>query len=125
MSVPDKKGYRSFPNSIRHLIPGFLCSFDFPDLVAALAPRPLICTEGGLDRDFALVSKAYEIVGKKGAFKCYHYPKFTDPSARSQISDLPDGLEPDTYFSMVNVEPGMHYFKEELVIPWIRELLGL
>lgn len=125
MSVPDKKGYRSFPNSIRHLIPGFLCNFDFPDLVAALAPRPLICTEGGLDRDFALVSKAYEIAGKKSDFKFYHYPKFTDPSARSRISDLPVGLEPDTYFSMVNVEPGMHYFKEELVIPWIRKLLGL
>lgn len=26
------------------------------DIVAALAPRPVICTEGGLDRDFQLIS---------------------------------------------------------------------
>lgn len=39
MTKPDPKGIRPFPNSIEHLIPGFLTQFDFPDLVAALAPR--------------------------------------------------------------------------------------
>ena len=35
MTKPDEKGRRPFPNSIEHLIPGFLTQFDFPDLVAA------------------------------------------------------------------------------------------
>lgn len=124
MSVPDKKGYRSFPNSIRHLIPSFLCNFDFPDLVAALAPRPLICTEGGLDRDFQLVSRAYEIAGGKDNFTCYHYPKYADPSQRQNLKELPEGLNGETYFRLANVEPGQHYFKQELVIPWL-EKIGL
>lgn len=68
MTKPDPKGIRLFPNSIEHLIPGFLTQFDFPDLVAALAPRPVICTEGGLDRDFDLIRKAYEISGKPDHF---------------------------------------------------------
>ena len=50
MTMPSSRGVRSAPNSIRHLIPGFWKQFDFPDIVAALAPRPVICTEGGLDR---------------------------------------------------------------------------
>lgn len=68
MTEPDSKGARPFPNSIEHLIPGFLTQFDFPDLVAALAPRPVICTEGGLDRDFDLIGKAYRIAGKPENF---------------------------------------------------------
>lgn len=124
MSVPDKDGYRLYPNSIRHLIPGFLCSFDFPDLVAALAPRPLICTEGGLDRDFRLVNRAYVIAGKKDNFEYHHYPKYMDASLRYDMEELPKGLDGDNYFKLVNVEGGMHYFKEELVIPWLKNLLN-
>ena len=124
MSVPDKDGYRSFPNSIRHLTPGFLCNFDFPDLVAALAPRPLICTEGGLDRDFQLVSRAYEIAGEKDNFTYYHYPKYAAPNQRQGLKELPKGLAGENYLRLVNVEPGQHYFKEELVIPWL-EKIGL
>ena len=62
MTKPDPKGIRLFPNSIEHLIPGFLTQFDFPDLVAALAPRPVICTEGGLDRDFDLIRNTLHII---------------------------------------------------------------
>lgn len=123
MSVPDKKGRRSYPNSIRHLVPGFLCNFDFPDLVAALAPRPLICTEGGLDRDFEIVSRSYELAGKKENFTFYHYPGFASSAMRHDMKELPKGLDAATYYSLVNVEPGKHYFKEELVIPWLRKLL--
>lgn len=51
MTKPDKENRRPFPNSIRHLIPGYWRYFNFPDVVASLAPRPIIFTEGGLDRD--------------------------------------------------------------------------
>ena len=111
MTKPDPKGIRLFPNSIEHLIPGFLTQFDFPDLVAALAPRPVICTEGGLDRDFDLIRKAYEISGKPDHFTYY------------QIEQVPEGIDRDTYFNLVNVDPKNHYFKEEWVLPWIDKVL--
>lgn len=57
MTMPDKCGYGPPANSIRHLVPGFWNRFDFPDIVALLAPCPLLCTEGGLDRDFRLVAR--------------------------------------------------------------------
>ena len=123
MTKPDPKGIRLFPNSIEHLIPGFLTQFDFPDLVAALAPRPVICTEGGLDRDFDLIWKAYEISGKPDHFTYYHYKKFVDPKDRKQIEQVPEGIDRDTYFNLVNVDPKNHYFKEEWVLPWIDKVL--
>lgn len=123
MTRPGPDGTRPFPNSIEHLIPGFLTRFDFPDLVAALAPRPLICTEGGLDRDFDLIKKAYAILGRPGNFTYYHYKKFAIPEARKQITRLPEGIDRDTYFNLVNVDPKNHYFKEEWVLPWIDEVL--
>ena len=123
MTKPDPKGIRLFPNSIEHLIPGFLTQFDFPDLVAALAPPPVICTEGGLDRDFDLIRKAYEISGKPDHFTYYHYKKFVDPKDRKQIEQVPEGIDRDTYFNLVNVDPKNHYFKEEWVLPWIDKVL--
>lgn len=42
MTLPDERGRRPWPNDISHLIPGFLMEFDFPDIVASLAPRPVI-----------------------------------------------------------------------------------
>lgn len=69
MTEPDKNGIRPFPNTIRHLIPNFWNNFNFPDIVAAIAPRPLILTEGGLDRDLNLVRKAYEITGHPRIWK--------------------------------------------------------
>lgn len=123
MTRPDSKGVRPFPNSIEHLIPGFLKQFDFPDLVAALAPRPVICTEGGLDRDFNLIKKAYRLSGKPDNFTFYHYKKFADPKDRKQLEQVPEGVDRDTYFSLANVDPKNHYFKEEWVLPWLDELL--
>jgi hypothetical protein len=123
MTQPDSKGVRPFPNSIEHLIPGFLKQFDFPDLVAALAPRPVICTEGGLDRDFNLIKKAYRLSGKPDNFTFYHYKKFADPKDRKQLEQVPEGVDRDTYFNLANVDPKNHYFKEEWVLPWLDELL--
>lgn len=115
---------RPFPNSIEHLIPGFLMEFDFPDIVAALAPRPVICTEGGLDRDFAIIATAYDIAGQPNNFEWHHYPKYSDPASRQQIEVLPSGIDRDTYFRLVNVDPPSHYFKKELVMPWIHRILS-
>lgn len=122
MTWPDSKGRRPWPNDISHLIPGFLRQFDFPDLVAVLAPRPVICTEGGLDRDFRLVGQAYALAGKPENFTYYHYKAFVEPEKREDRQVLPAGVDRDTYFRMVNVDPKNHYFKAEYVLPWIRKI---
>lgn len=122
MTKPDSKGNRPFPNSIEHLIPQFLTRFDFPDIVCALAPRPIIFTEGGLDRDFDLVRKAYEISGDTSVVECHHYPKFADSSARAKIDEVPCGVDRQEYFNIVNCDPPSHHFKMPLVHPWLRKL---
>ena len=124
MTIPNSRGMRPAPNSIRHLIPGFWKQFDFPDIVAALAPRPVICTEGGLDRDFKLISSAYRMAGAPEHFQYHHQPRFADPAQRWQGSRLPAGLDRDAFFRLANVDPRNHFFKKDLVIPWIKTLLS-
>lgn len=123
MTMPNGRGVRSAPNSIRHLIPGFWKQFDFPDIVAALAPRPVICTEGGLDRDFQLISAAYRMAGAPDHFQYHHQPRFADPAQRWHGSQLPAGLDRDAFFRFANVDPRNHFFKKDLVIPWLKTLL--
>ena len=103
----------------------FLTNFDFPDVVASLAPRPVICTEGGLDRDLKLVVKAFELSGHPENFTYYHYKELQDPSKRKDLQEVPEGVDLDTYFELVNVQPKNHYFKSEYIIPWIKNLLDL
>ncbi len=124
MTYPDANGYRPFPNSIRHLIPGFLCHFDFPDLVAALAPRYVICTEGGMDRDFGKIKKAFQLAGYPERFVFYHYPRFAALEARTYLDRLPEGIDRSTFFRLANVDPPMHYFKKEWVFPWLNGIVG-
>lgn len=123
MTAPDRRGERPFPNSIEHLVPEFLSTFDFPDIVAALAPRPVICTEGGLDRDFALVRCAYGKAGAADRFEFHHYARYANPAARVPVDTLPAGIDRATFFRLVNVDPPNHYFKREWVLPWLRRLL--
>lgn len=122
MTRPAGNGTRPAPNSIRHLIPGFWQQFDFPDIVASLAPRPVICTEGGLDRDFRLIQQAYTLAGAPNAFRYHHQPKFAD-TPRWDGDRLPHGLDRNAFFELVNVDPRHHFFKKELVIPWLHHIL--
>lgn len=126
MDKPDEKGNRPFPNSIEHLIPGFLMEFDFPDIVAALSPRPVICTEGGLDRDFHIIEKIYENAGAPENFEYHHYEKYADPAERIMIGkdELPGNLDLWEFFRLVNVDSPNHYFKAEFVMPWLDRFLS-
>lgn len=122
LTEPDERGIRPLPNSIRHLIPGFLRNFDFPDLVAALAPRPVICPEGGLDRDLDLLRKAYQIAGKPEHITIHHYPRFAD-KPRGKYERLPEGLNRALYFDLINVDPPMHDIKVDKILPWLDAVL--
>lgn len=124
MTAPDANGNRPFPNNIEHLIPEFLTEFDFPDIVAALAPRPVICTEGGLDRDFHLIERAYDLAGApEGTFEYHHYAKFVPDSMRQAVEEVPAGINRDTFFRICNVDPPRHYFKREHILPWLDRIL--
>lgn len=123
LNRPGAGGRRPFPNSIRHLIPGYWRYFNFPDVAASLAPRPIIFTEGGLDRDFRLVRSAYADFGASDNAECHHYAKYADPAARSGIERMPEGIDGPTFFRLANVDPPSHYFKHELVLPWLRRIL--
>lgn len=105
------------------MIPKFWNNFNFPDIVAAIAPRPLILTEGGLDRDLNLVRKAYEITGHPENLEIHHYPKFSDPKTCIDLDSLPEGMNRDQYYDLVNVDRTSHYFKAITVIPWLEKLL--
>ena len=124
LTALDSEGRRPFPNSIEHLIPGFLLEFDFPDIVAAMAPRPVLLTEGGLDRDFRLVGEAYELSGGKGNAECHHYPKYADASDRSELEELPEGLNLNEFFRLVNCDSPSHGFKAALAVPWLKRQLS-
>lgn len=123
MTLPDEEGYRPWPNDIAHLIPGFLVEFDFPDLVAALSPRPVICTEGGMDRDFSSVHSAFKTAGAPDAFESHHYVKFLDPADRVPLDKMPEGINRATFFRLANVDPPSHYFKAEHILPWLKKIL--
>lgn len=124
LTEPDAKGDRPTPNhGISHSIPRFFSTFDLPDICAAVAPRPLLITEGGLSRDLDLVKKAYEIAGNEGNFQYYYYPKYSDPQYRSNLKELPYGIGRNTYLDLVNVNPGNHFFKMNLVAPWLNRVL--
>lgn len=124
MNKPDANGARPFPNNIEHLIPEFLTEFDFPDIVCALAPRPVICTEGGLDRDFDIIAGAFAKAGAPEAFERHHYAMYADPAARVPVDTLPTGIDRDEFFRLCNVDPPHHYFKTEWILPWLHKLLG-
>ncbi len=124
LTAVGEDGRRPFPNSLEHLIPGFLLEFDFPDIVAAMAPRPVLMTEGGLDRDFELVGKAYELAGAQGNAEWHHYPKYADPADRKEIEKLPEGLDLQTFFRLVNCDSPSHGFKTALAVPWMKEQLS-
>ncbi|ADV44728.1 alpha/beta hydrolase family protein [Bacteroides helcogenes] len=124
MTAPDENGRRPFPNSIRHLIPNFWRYFNFPDIVASLAPRPLILTEGGLDRDLDLVRRAYEISEHPENVEIHHYAKFQMEEARNKMDKLPEGMDRNSYYISVNVDGVNHYFKNEYVLPWLERLFN-
>lgn len=123
LNAARDNGARPYPNTDEHLIPCFLTTFDFPDIVAAFAPRPVIMTEGGMDRDFDMIRAAYAKAGAPDGATCIHYAKYADPADRQRLDTVPSGLDMDGFFRLANVDPPNHYFKAEHVLPWLRDLL--
>ena len=70
-----------------------------------------------------LISAAYRMAGAPDHFQYHHQPRFADPAQRWHGSQLPAGLDRDAFFRFANVDPRNHFFKKDLVIPWLKTLL--
>ncbi|MGB0579642.1 MAG: alpha/beta hydrolase family protein [Limisphaerales bacterium] len=116
---PDRHGIRPSANWLGHCVPGMWKWFDYPDLVAAFAPRPLILTEGGPAHSLDLVREAYERAGAAKNLSIHHYPMFSDPANRKYDKPIPEGLDINGWFEYAHVDPPRHFFKGYLAVPFL------
>ena len=107
-----------------HYTPGMLRWFDTSDLVAAVAPRPVLVCEGGMGKDVARVRQAYRAFGADEAFRVVYSPRFADPAQRKpQTEGPPEGLTIDEFKAWAAQDSGWHYFKDDIAVPWLKGIL--
>ena len=122
---PDNKGRRPQTNWLGHCVPGMWKYFDYPDIIASLAPRPVILTEGGAQHDFDLLKRAYQIMDAPDNLSVHHQKKFEKAKNRKyDYVDIPEGLSTDEYWEYVNVDTKNHYFKANLAVPWLKNIFN-
>ncbi len=108
-----------------HYTPGLLEWFDMPDLLAAIAPRPLLVSEGALPHAERTVRLAYRLVGASKAFKVHHFPAYRDPKKRKRASQrIPEGLTAAEFKTWRHLVSPEHYFKEDVAVPWLERALS-
>ncbi len=112
-------------NPLWHVIPGLLAWLDFPDLLASLAPRPLLITEGGPTHHLERVARAYELVGARARYAYHYYPKYSRPEdRRHDFETIPEGIPEEEWFEYANLDVPDHCFKENLAVPWLLEQMA-
>jgi hypothetical protein len=110
--------------ALHQYVPDLLAWLDYPDLMASLAPRPLLISEGGRGADLNLLRRAYELAGAPEALEVVYYPRYATPDLRP-LDDLPlpEGLTSEEYFKYANVDAPNHEFKPEVCVPWLARTL--
>ena len=108
-----------------HVVPGQYQWYDSPDIQAALAPRPLLYTEGGRTPQINRVRVAYGLAGAPDNVKVYYCRRYADADSR-QYDDqpIPEGLTQEEYLLYANVDVGEHRFHPEYAVPWLTEVFG-
>ncbi|MFO8080598.1 MAG: alpha/beta hydrolase family protein [Armatimonadota bacterium] len=111
--------------SLWQYVPDFISWFDYPDLMAAIAPRPLLITEGGRTVHIERVREAFRALGAEERFDVAYYPKYADPADRPHDGEpIPEGLSMDEYLAeWANVDVPEHSFKPDVAVPWLAEVL--
>ena len=108
-----------------HIIPGFMQSFDFPDLCAAIAPKYLAFNEGGADEFFRTVQRAYALLGAEDRLQITHYPKYQDPASRTLHGTVPRyGLSQQTHFDWLYCDAPDHSFRGEPSVRLLKKCFG-
>lgn len=100
---------------------------DQPDLMAALAPRPLLLAEGGAWKGvIEKVSRAYTLVGAAANLRVAYYDKYADAGSRrfeGEAVSRMSGLTDEEYLLRSNVDARQHSFHPERNVPWLCERL--
>ena len=108
------------------VVPGIFQWFDYTDLEASLAPRPLLFTEGGRPSQIAKIRQAYAMTGAPDAVRLYHYEKYEEPASRRRDdAKLPVGISSEQYFAHAYVDAARHRFRPHRAVPWLAEVFGL
>jgi len=108
------------------VVPGIFQWFDYTDLQASLAPRPLLFTEGGRARQVAKIRQAYELWGAGQQVELFHYEKYGDPTSRKLDDvELPVGITPEQYFAYAYVDPSLHRFRPHHAVPWLAKVFRM
>ena len=110
-----------------HHVPGLWKYFGFPDLLAALSPKPLLINEGGPDEFLNVIRKAYITMDAKEKLKINYYPKYMATNKRKYINQsLPlQNLSLDEFWQYANVDVTDHSFRPQYTIPWIKKVFDL
>jgi len=108
------------------VVPGMVPWFDYTDLEAALAPRPLLFTEGGRPNQIAKIRRAYGLLDAAEMVKVYHYEKYEDPASRTlDDAELPVGIDNEQYFAYAYVDAARHRFRPHHAVPWLARVFGM
>lgn len=108
------------------IVPGIFQWFDYTDIEAALAPCPLLFTEGGRANQVEKIRRAYGLCGTADAVTLYHYETFDDPSSRRLDGvELPLGITAEQYFQHAYVTPTLHRFRPDRAVPWLAALFAM
>lgn len=108
------------------IVPGIFQWFDYPDIQAALAPCPLLFTEGGRPAQIEKVKQAYALVGATDHMEHYQYDHYADPSSRKldQV-EMPEGIDMDQFFEYAYINASEHRFRHWHAVPWLRKVFSL
>jgi hypothetical protein len=113
------------PGGAHHTVPGLFQWFDHTDLEAALAPCPLLFTEGGRTPQIDKIRRAYALQGAASRVEVFYYEKYATPDRRPlEYKDVPAGVTDAEYFEYANVDPANHRFRPERVVPWLAGVFG-
>ena len=108
------------------VVPGMFQWFDYTDLEAALAPRPLLFTEGGRPNQIAKIRRAYALLGAPEALRLYHYERYENPTSRTlDDAELPVGISNEQYFAYAYVDAARHRFRPQHAVPWLAGVFGM
>ena len=99
---------------------------DEPDLMAAVAPRPMIFAEGGSWKNcIEKAKRGYELAGAPDNLTVRYYEKYADPASRKyEDVDLHEakGLTENDYLLYSNVDASQHGFHPDVNLPWLAEV---
>ena len=105
-------------------IPGLLQWLDYPDLMAALAPRSFLICEGGRGEEIDRIRAAYRLAGAEDRLKVAYYPKYASPESRKlDDTEIPEGLTLDQHHPYANVDAPDHQFRVGVALPWLKRVL--